>query len=199
MNRKTSVCETTPNISAFAGYVRIPSSHFPFLGTNDSTAFNLNTFYWFFPARNNPESAPLSIYLAGGPGAASTYAAAMESGPCVAQPDNNSTEINPWSFNNHVNMLYIDQPLYAGFSYDEVKDGLLDILTNDIYSTPGSGNITMWPGKFGSQDPSRTVGTSQNAARILYEVVQIWTQHFPSCHTWEGRKLSIWGNSVSYH
>ncbi|RFU29752.1 hypothetical protein B7463_g6561, partial [Scytalidium lignicola] len=174
---RKAFCETTPDVSAFSGFVNIPSSHFSFLATNKSTVFNISTFFWLFPARHNPDSAPLSIYLAGGPGSASSYVATMESGPCVAQPDNNSTVINPWSFNNYVNILYIDQPLYTGFSYDDIQDGLLNIITNDVYPQSGPGNATLWSGKFGSQDPSRTV------------------QHFPTHHGWKQRKLSLWGNS----
>lgn len=122
----------------------------------------------------------------------------MESGPCVAQPDTNSTIINPWSFNNYVNMLYIDQPNFAGFSHDEVQDGFIDIISNDIYIQSGLGNGTWWPGKFGSQDPTRAVSTSQNAARILYEVTQAWIQNFPDFYGWGKKKLSIWGNSVGH-
>jgi hypothetical protein len=74
----------------------------------------------------------------------------------------------------------------------------MDIVTNDIYtdlSVPG--NSSMWPGRFGSQDPTRTAGTSQNAARGLYEVVQAWVQNFPALpgreKDWDQKKLSVYG------
>lgn len=43
-------------------------------------------------------------------------------------PDSNSTESNPWAWNEHVNMLYVDQPVGTGFSYDALINGTKDLL-----------------------------------------------------------------------
>lgn len=51
---KAGVCETTPGVGSYSGYVDLsPTSH---------------TFFWFFEARKNPETAPLTLWLNGGPG-----------------------------------------------------------------------------------------------------------------------------------
>ena len=51
---KAGVCETTPGVGSYAGYVDLsPNSH---------------TFFWFFEARHNPDTAPLTLWLNGGPG-----------------------------------------------------------------------------------------------------------------------------------
>ena len=51
---KAGVCETTPGVGSYSGYVDLsPTSH---------------TFFWFFEARHNPETAPLTLWLNGGPG-----------------------------------------------------------------------------------------------------------------------------------
>lgn len=51
---KAGVCETTPGVNSYSGYIDIsPTSH---------------TFFWFFEARHNPETAPLTLWLNGGPG-----------------------------------------------------------------------------------------------------------------------------------
>ena len=51
---KYGVCETTPGVGSYAGYVDLaPDSH---------------TFFWFFEARNSPATAPLTLWLNGGPG-----------------------------------------------------------------------------------------------------------------------------------
>lgn len=42
--------------------------------------------------------------------------------------DSNSTETNPWSWNENVNMLYVDQPVTTGFSYSEAIESTLDLL-----------------------------------------------------------------------
>lgn len=48
------VCETTPGVNSYSGYVDLsPTSH---------------TFFWFFEARHDPANAPLTVWLNGGPG-----------------------------------------------------------------------------------------------------------------------------------
>jgi carboxypeptidase D len=51
---KHGVCETTPGVKSYAGYVDLaPDAH---------------TFFWFFEARHDPENAPITLWLNGGPG-----------------------------------------------------------------------------------------------------------------------------------
>jgi len=51
---KDGVCETTPGVNSYSGYIDLsPDSH---------------TFFWFFEARHSPETAPLTLWLNGGPG-----------------------------------------------------------------------------------------------------------------------------------
>lgn len=52
--------------------------------------------------------------------------ALSENGPCFVNKDSNSTYLNPWSWNNEVNMLYIDQPVQVGFSVCS-ESALLDV------------------------------------------------------------------------
>lgn len=51
---KAGVCETTPGVNSYSGYIDL--------------APNVHTFFWFFEARHNPETAPLTLWLNGGPG-----------------------------------------------------------------------------------------------------------------------------------
>ena len=51
---KAGVCETTPGVNSYSGYIDLaPDAH---------------TFFWFFEARSNPADAPLTLWLNGGPG-----------------------------------------------------------------------------------------------------------------------------------
>ncbi|KAI0254935.1 carboxypeptidase S1 [Lactifluus subvellereus] len=75
-------------------------------------------FFWFFEARNNPSTAPLALWLAGGPGCSSMIGLFLENGPCTFNNISGLTPaLNPYSWNNAANMLYIDQPIGTGFSF----------------------------------------------------------------------------------
>ncbi|GMF47481.1 unnamed protein product [Phytophthora fragariaefolia] len=66
-------------------------------------------FYWFFESRSNLETDPLVLWLTGGPGGSSMFALLVENGPCTIQPDL-STKLNPYSWNNNANVIWLDQP-----------------------------------------------------------------------------------------
>jgi len=71
-------------------------------------------FYWYFPARENPETAPLVLWLTGGPGCSSELAIFYENGPMKL--DGAKIITNPHSWNNKANLIYVDQPVGTGFS-----------------------------------------------------------------------------------
>ena len=71
----------------------------------------------FFESRTSPENAPLVLWLNGGPGCSSTTGLLFELGPCsIANEDQNTTR-NPFSWNSHANMIFLDQPVNVGYSY----------------------------------------------------------------------------------
>lgn len=74
----------------------------------------------FFEARNNPDQAPLVAWFNGGPGASSMQGLFKSHGPCqFYESDTATTEpsLNPYSYNEFANVIYIDQPIGTGFSY----------------------------------------------------------------------------------
>ena len=77
-------------------------------------------FYWFFESRTDPTNDPFIIWLTGGPGCSSMLALLGENGPYFLK--NNSyteLEINPFSWNNNSNIMWIDNPSGSGYSYDD--------------------------------------------------------------------------------
>ncbi|KAF2258268.1 putative carboxypeptidase S1 [Lojkania enalia] len=101
----SGICETTPGVKQYSGYL--------------SVGDNMNMFFWFFEARQNPSTAPLAAWFNGGPGCSSMIGLFQENGPCKFNvgSSNTSPVNNTHSFNNYANMIYIDQPIGVGFSY----------------------------------------------------------------------------------
>jgi carboxypeptidase C (cathepsin A) len=146
-------------------------------------------------------AAPLTIWLNGGPGSPSTIGALQENGPCLVNPDSNSTRHNPWSWNGASQMLYIDQPVQTGFSYDSLFNGTCNqavpLDSNPITlfprgtepTEPGDGNATFYYGTFSSQNASYTPNSTYSAAPAFWAVTQAWWSLFPrqlpsSVHLW---------------
>lgn len=96
--KETYICETTPGVRSFAGYVHLPPGSLSDLGEEQD--YPINTFFWFFEARKNPDTAPLSIWMNGGPGSSSMLGLLVENGPCYVNSDSNSTRLSEWSWNN---------------------------------------------------------------------------------------------------
>jgi len=108
----------------------------------------------------------------------------QENGPCFIGSDSNSTFLNPWSWNNEVNMLYIDQPVQVGFSYDVPTNvtvnlakpyilegsehyGVEETLVADFSLGVPSQNSTFYVGTMGSQTIQSTANSTAHAAHAL--------------------------------
>ncbi|CAK9163438.1 unnamed protein product [Ilex paraguariensis] len=84
-------------------------------------------FYWFIeaPASRGPQSRPLVLWLNGGPGCSSiAYGAAEEIGPFRINSDGKTLFLNPYSWNNLANVLFLESPAGVGFSYSNTSSDL---------------------------------------------------------------------------
>lgn len=75
--------------------------------------------FWFFEARSNASTAPLALWLNGGPGCSSMIGLFQEHGPCHFVNGSDEPSLNPYSWNSYANMLYVDQPIGTGFSFGD--------------------------------------------------------------------------------
>ncbi len=130
-----------------------------------------------------------------------------ENGPCFVGPDSKSTYLNPWSWNNEVNMLYLDQPNQVGFSYDILTNGTFDAsFEREGYETTPADfsdgvpptNLTSYVGTFSSQIDSNTANSTQQAAHALWHFAQTWFFEFPHYKPADNR-ISLWAESYGGH
>ncbi|KAJ3084500.1 hypothetical protein HDU99_000502 [Rhizoclosmatium hyalinum] len=76
-------------------------------------------FFALFDSRSSPQDDPFILWINGGPGCSSNLGLFMELGPCRVDPGGNSTSFNPYAWNSKANLLFLDQPVGVGFSYEK--------------------------------------------------------------------------------
>ncbi|KAG7123530.1 Carboxypeptidase S1 A like protein [Verticillium longisporum] len=189
----SNFCETTPGVKSYSGYVMLPpSTNYP---------FEQNIFFWLFESRSRPKSDPLTVWINGGPGSPSTDQALGSNGPCRVQPDSKTTKLNADSWNNKANLLYIDQPVQTGFSYNNVTPGRLGLIGGFVYpeGTPVPDYETvLFNGSFSTQDPSQTLNTTQSIARVLWDFMQVW-QGEKKLKDYVRPSINLWSQSYGGH
>jgi carboxypeptidase C (cathepsin A) len=105
------------NTTMYGGYLSVMSTH---LKNNGSL------YYWMFESESNPTIDPVVIWINGGPGCSSIFDGLFtELGPLRLNERTNSSTtstiyINPYSWNQKANLVFIDQPVGTGFS--QVRD-----------------------------------------------------------------------------
>jgi len=100
-----------PGVTQRSGYLDI------------NAAEDKHYFYWMFEAKTNPSTAPVILWMTGGPGCSSSLAILAENGPCHINEETGDLYSNPYSWNNVANVIYIDQPAGVGFSYANYPNG----------------------------------------------------------------------------
>ncbi|XP_054164306.1 serine carboxypeptidase ctsa-1.2-like [Oppia nitens] len=95
------------NFKQYSGYLNIPDGK--------------HLFYWFVESQTNPATAPVVLWLQGGPCSSALFGLLAENGPFHVDADGKSLHLNPYSWNSVANMLYIEAPVDAGFSYKDDK------------------------------------------------------------------------------
>ena len=177
-------CTTVfPKQQQYTGYISLPRYKIAPVQQN----YSINTFFWFIEARTSPSTAPLTIFLNGGPGSSSMVGLFQENGPCevveIAE-GKLGTQPRDWGWDRSSNILYIDQPNQVGFSYDKLTNGSLDLFTSSVSmppSTPPSGQpaYTFLNGTFGTGKINSTANTTETAAIVVWHMLQGFLSVFP--------------------
>ena len=152
---KAGVCETTPGVNSYSGYIDL--------------APNVHVFFYFFESRNDPSNDPLTLWLNGGPGSDSMIGLFDELGPCRITSKLESI-INPYSWNNVSNLLFLSQPVGVGFSYQGIANGSLGAWTGTFLNSTQANVTGTWP----ILDPVDlgTIDTTDLAAIATWHILQ---------------------------
>ena len=167
----------------FTGYITLP----PDILRPSQGNYTVNTFFWFFEARQLPEAAPLTIFINGGPGSSSMVGLFQEVGPCqVIEVARNKlgTIAREWGWDRSSNIVFIDQPVQVGLSYDQATNGSLNLLDETLTYPPSSLPVTQPPytflnGTFSSENSQFTANTSSIAAQAIWHFLQGFLATFP--------------------
>ncbi|KAM3416501.1 Carboxypeptidase [Cercospora zeina] len=172
----------------YTGYIGIP----PYTLAPIQQNYSINTFFWFVEARQTPETAPLTIWLNGGPGSSSLFGMFNELGPCevVQMADGGyGTQMRTFGWDRISNVLFIDQPNQVGLSYDTATNASLNLYTNEVFE-PATAPVQDLPsymylnGTFSTANENSntpwatTANTSEIAAAATWHFLQTWLSTF---------------------
>lgn len=97
-------------VKSYAGYLTVDPK------------FNSNMFFWYFPAENNTNYAPVVLWLQGGPGASSLFGLFTENGPFEFD-NHGKLQLRNYTWSKTHNLIFIDNPVGTGFSFTDSDQG----------------------------------------------------------------------------
>eukprot|EP01084_Bolivina_argentea_P025523 47466_1 len=94
------------NYTMFSGYIDVYPAH------------NRSIFYWFVESLNDPKTDPVAFWTNGGPGSSGLIGMFSEQGPFYPF-ENLTLYVNPYSWVNIANMIFVEIPCGVGFSFSD--------------------------------------------------------------------------------
>uniref|UniRef100_L7M8V2 Putative serine carboxypeptidase n=1 Tax=Rhipicephalus pulchellus TaxID=72859 RepID=L7M8V2_RHIPC len=107
------------NATAYSGYITVNES------------MNSNLFFLFIVSEGNKSDDPVVLWTQGGPGLSSLFGQFLQNGPLKFQLPSNLTKRDN-TLQKHANMIYLDVPVGAGFSYTKDLRGYSQSMDNII-------------------------------------------------------------------
>ncbi|KAL5614446.1 hypothetical protein BROUX41_004551 [Berkeleyomyces rouxiae] len=186
----SGVCRTAmPYQEQRTGYITIPA---------DGDIPEQNVFFWYVRARERTNA--LTLWLSGTPGQSSLQSFFTGQGPCnVIESGMNKLETAAaeWGWDRASNLLFVDQPIRSGLSYDTLMTGSLN-LTDRIYLLPELDpdeedlpEFLLPKGTFPSKEA--TITHTKGAAKTMWKFMQAFYSVFPEYKppTGPGKNLGL--------
>lgn len=132
------------------------------------------------------------MWINGGPGSDSLVGVFAGFGPCSIT-EGGTTEINPLSWNNISNVLYISQPVGTGFSYADLQEGSIDEASGQFLGADLANATGIWP----VVNKTTVIDTSEGAAAAAWDIVQAFYSALPTLNPKiKSKEFHLW--TVSY-
>ncbi|CAG7826664.1 unnamed protein product [Allacma fusca] len=112
-NNELSKVNSNVAIKSYSGYFTIDD------------VYNSNLFFWFFPAQEKPETAPVILWISELPGFSSLRGLFLENGPFFVN-ENLTLKDRPLAWTKTYSMIYIDAPIGSGFSFADSEEAYAD-------------------------------------------------------------------------
>ncbi|KAF6153573.1 hypothetical protein GIB67_027440 [Kingdonia uniflora] len=125
--RKTEICHFEPCVRPWIPAIDLPRG--PILSTLEWAKERMvQLFYYFVKSDNNPKDDPIILWLTGGHVCSALIGFFNEIGLLqfvVSKYDGSLPKLtlNPYSWTKVANILFIDSPVGAGFSYSKTAEG----------------------------------------------------------------------------
>lgn len=102
----------TPSFAQFSGFFQVAPTR--------------SIHYLYIESMNDPSNDPVIFWTNGGPGCSGLLAFGTEFGPYIFNAGGILT-LNPYSWNNIANIIYVEQPAGVGFSSFTAKEDAVNI------------------------------------------------------------------------
>jgi hypothetical protein len=94
---KEGICETTPGVNSYAGFINL--------------APNVHSFFWFFESRSDPANDPVTLWLNGGPGSDSLIGLFEGELPLVGSCTTTELRCRAWALPCPQESHYLFEPI----------------------------------------------------------------------------------------